>query len=188
MFLFFDVYYLSLNFPLFSILFFFHFSAFFLFCFSRNIPTEIFPLDIRFYVSILYFNILYLCTRQSPWVETVASRMAQNAYRIERPQAEFAPSESPWGRPCFNSVTLPSAHDIFCSFILLWSLNFPFIFKKQERQEELNATRRVNQLYRVRLTNNDAMEPAPGHRGGIGRPQWLGWRRVELRWVFFQRW
>ena len=33
------------------------------------------------------------------WVETVAGRMGQNTHPIEKPQAKFAPSDSPWERP-----------------------------------------------------------------------------------------
>ena len=46
------------------------------------------------------------CTNQSAWVETVASRMAQNAHDKKNPQEKFVPSDSPWERLCSNSRTL----------------------------------------------------------------------------------
>ena len=46
-------------------------------------------------------------TRQSPWVERVASRMGKTPMSDRKPQAKFAPCDSPWERPRVNSETLP---------------------------------------------------------------------------------
>ena len=65
-------------------------------------------------LAMKVFFFLYVQV-QSPWDETVPelkrwqAAWAKRAWNRE-PQVEFALSDSPWERPCFNSGTLP------CSF------------------------------------------------------------------------
>ena len=53
------------------------------------------------------------------WVETVASRMGQNAHQTENSKQTFAPCDSPWERPCFNSDTVSTQG--FCLVLLIQS-------------------------------------------------------------------
>ena len=56
-----------------------------------------------------------------PWVETVASRMAQKRSSNRKPQVKFGPCDSPWERPCFNSGTLLCLHHSYLQLISLLS-------------------------------------------------------------------
>ena len=54
----------------------------------------------------MYLLCLIKGTRQSPWFETVASRMGQNARRTANRKQNLPPPTRQWERPCFYSGTV----------------------------------------------------------------------------------